>query len=90
MKQFLNGTLVDMTDEEIAEHNNHQPDALTHKWESIRLHRDMLLNKTDWVVTKALETGVAVTDAWKNYRQALRDVPSQSDVDNINWPTQPS
>jgi len=79
-----------MTDEEIAEHNNHQPDALTHKWESIRLHRDMLLNKTDWVVTKALETGVAVTDAWKNYRQALRDVPTQSDVDNINWPTQPS
>ena len=93
MKQLLNGTIVEMTDEEIAQYNARQPsDAkiLSHKWESIRAQRDMLLNKTDWMVTKALETGVPVTDAWKNYRQALRDVPTQSDVDNINWPTEPS
>ena len=93
MKQLLNGTIVEMTDEEIAEYNASQPsDAkiLSHKWESIRAQRDMLLNKTDWMVTKALETGVPVTDAWKNYRQALRDIPTQSDVDNINWPTEPS
>ena len=93
MKQLLNGTIVEMTDEEIAQYNARQPsDAkiLSHKWESIRAQRDMLLNKTDWMVTKALETGVPVTDAWKNYRQALRDIPTQSDVDNINWPTEPS
>jgi len=93
MKQLLNGTIVEMTDEEIAQYNARQPsDAkiLSHKWESIRSQRDVLLNKTDWMVTKALETGVPVTDAWKNYRQALRDVPTQSDVDNINWPTEPS
>jgi len=93
MKQLLNGTIVEMTDEEIAQYNARQPsDAkiLSHKWESIRTQRNVLLNKTDWMVTKALETGVPVTDAWKNYRQALRDVPTQSDVDNINWPTEPS
>ncbi len=93
MKQLLNGTIVEMTDEEIAQYNARQPsDAkiLSHKWESIRSQRNVLLNKTDWMVTKALETGVPVTDAWKNYRQALRDVPTQSDVDNINWPTEPS
>ena len=93
MKQLLNGTIVEMTDEEIAQYNARQPSddkILSHKWESIRAQRDMLLNKTDWMVTKALETGVPVTDAWKNYRQALRDVPTQSDVDNINWPTEPS
>tara|TARA_S200000501_G_scaffold374334_1_gene423621 strand:+ start:6312 stop:6593 length:282 start_codon:yes stop_codon:yes gene_type:complete len=93
MKQLLNGTIVEMTDEEIAQYNARQPsDAkiLSHKWESIRSQRNVLLNKTDWMVTKALETGVPVTDAWKNYRQALRDIPTQSDVDNINWPTEPS
>ena len=93
MKTFLNGTLVEMTDVEIEEHNARQPtDAklLSHKWESIRSQRNNLLAQSDWVVTKALETGVAVTDDWKNYRQALRDVPSQSDVDNISWPTKPS
>jgi len=93
MKQLLNGTLVEMTDAEIAEYNARLPtDAklLSHKWESIRSRRNNLLAQSDWVVTKALETGVAVTDAWKNYRQALRDVPSQSDVDNISWPTEPS
>ncbi|MEC8553197.1 MAG: phage tail assembly chaperone, partial [Pseudomonadota bacterium] len=27
---------------------------------------------------------------WQAYRQALRDVPSQSDPYNITWPTKPS
>ncbi len=93
MKKLLNGTLVEMTDVEIAEHNARQPTddkILSHKWESIRSQRNNLLAQSDWVVTKALETGVAVTDDWKNYRQALRDVPTQSDVDNINWPIEPS
>ena len=56
----------------------------------LRIHRDNLLKETDWVVTKAFETGVAVGDDWKTYRQALRDVPTQSDPDNITWPTKPS
>ena len=93
MKQFLNGTLVEMTDVKISEHNARQPsDAklLSHKWESVRARRDNLLAQSDWIVTKALETGVAVPDDWKIYRQALRDVPLQSDVDNISWPTLPS
>jgi hypothetical protein len=30
--------------------------------------------KKVWVVTKSAETGQAVPDAWKTYRQALRDV----------------
>ena len=68
MKQFLNGTLVEMTDVEIAEHNTKQPsDAklLSHKWESVRARRDNLLAQSDWVVTKSFETGIPVTDDWK-------------------------
>ena len=63
---------------------------LAEKWKRIRQDRDRLLNDSDWVVTKATETGVTVTSAWKTYRQKLRDVPSQSDPDNITWPTKPS
>ena len=56
----------------------------------LREERNKKLAATDWVVTKAFETGGTVSDDWKTYRQALRDVPTQSDPDNITWPTKPS
>ena len=68
----------------------------------LRAERDRLLAESDWVVTKAAETGVAETDAWKTYRQALRDLPStqtpemeeepttQLGIKNVTWPTKPS
>ena len=68
----------------------------------LRAERDRLLAESDWVVTKASETGVAETDAWKTYRQALRDLPStqtpamedtptsQLGIKNVTWPTKPS
>ena len=66
----------------------------------LRRHRDNLLRDTDWVVTKASETGVAETDAWKTYRQALRDLPASAtpkldssfklDLTSVTWPTEPS
>ena len=55
----------------------------------IRIQRNRKLQESDWVAARASETGVAVSDAWKTYRQALRDVPTQSDPDNITWPTEP-
>ena len=63
---------------------------LAEKWKQVRLQRDRYLNETDWIVTKAKETNTNIPAAWKTYRQALRDVPSQSDPDNITWPTKPS
>ena len=63
---------------------------LSQKWKTVRLQRDRYLNETDWIVTKAKETNTNIPAAWKTYRQALRDVPSQSDPDNITWPTKPS
>ena len=63
----------------------------------LRIHRDNLLKDTDWVVTKASETGVAETTAWKTYRQELRDLPSSATpeidgmfIKNVTWPTKPS
>ena len=93
MNKIVNGVLVAMTDSEIAEFNaSKATDAqiIAHKWQNQREIRNNLLSQSDWVVTKASETGVAVSDDWKTYRQALRDVPTQSDPDNITWPTKPS
>ena len=93
MNKMVNGVLVAMTDAEIAEFNANkstEAEVLNEQWRYVRNKRDDLLAKTDWVVTRASETGVAETDAWKTYRQALRDIPTQSDPFNITWPTEPS
>ena len=60
------------------------------QWKRIRSQRDNLLSQSDWVVIKAKETGGTISSAWKTYRQDLRDIPSQSDPDNITWPTKPA
>ena len=87
--KLVNGELVALTAEEIAEVEaalSAAPSETEIKWRLIRSQRDEKLRETDWRASSDL----TLSDAWKNYRQALRDVPSQSDVDNISWPTEPS
>ena len=90
MYKMVNGVTIEMTDEEIAEYNASLPtdaEILAQKWEVIRADRNGRLAATDWRATSDL----TLSDDWKTYRQALRDVPSsQSDPDNIAWPTEPS
>ena len=62
-----------------------QPSA-DEKWVRVRQQRDALLHETDWA---SLADSPAISDAMKTYRQNLRDIPSQSDVDNITWPDKP-
>ena len=66
----------------------------------LREERNQLLSETDWMVTRSIETGVAISDAWKTYRQILRDLPASSspslnqyydlDLTSVTWPTKPS
>ena len=58
---------------------------IANQWSGIRDERDSKLVGTDWRASSDL----TMSDAWKNYRQALRDVPTQSDPYNITWPTEP-
>ena len=52
----------------------------------IREYRNRLLAETDWM---ALE-GHTMSDAWKTYRQLLRDIPASNTVyKDVTWPTQP-
>jgi hypothetical protein len=54
----------------------------------VRENRNLKLAATDW--TQAADVPQAVKDNYAPYRQALRDVPSQSGFPNqVVWPTQP-
>lgn len=63
-----------------------QTSLINEQWQNVRDQRDGLLQETDWRASSDL----TLSDVWKNYRQALRDVPTQSDPFNITWPTKPS
>jgi len=57
----------------------------------LRLRRNEILAKSDWRVIKATETGVAMSNEWKTYRQALRDITQHyQSLDDVVWPTEPS
>ena len=51
----------------------------------VRAKRDELLASSD-----SMALADRITDAWRTYRQALRDVPAQSGFPtNVTWPTEP-
>jgi hypothetical protein len=86
---FVNGqwtqvwVVSDATPEEIAQRTE---DKAT----EVRSERDALLTACDWIVIKATETDVPEIEAWKAYRQALRDVPQQPGFPwNVVWPQPP-
>ena len=51
----------------------------------VREERDVKLAACDWMAS----SDVTMSDAWRTYRQALRDVPSQL-PGAITWPVEPS
>ena len=82
VKKIIDGVEHELSDEEIAtmnaEHNNMKPMMA-------RTERDNLLSESD-----IYALADRITDEWRTYRQALRDVPSQAGFpDNITWPTKP-
>ena len=62
----------------------------------LRVERDARIAKTDWRASSDL----TISDAWKTYRQALRDLPATAspkldsinelDLTSVTWPTEPS
>jgi len=60
------------------------------QWGVIRAERNALLARTDWWVTKAAETGAIISDDQHAYRQALRDITTQTDPFNVVWPSTPA
>ena len=66
----------------------------------LRKERNRLISETDWTQLKDIDLDIIRERNWKNYRQALRDLPSKSnpkldsfgelDMTSVNWPTPPS
>ena len=62
----------------------------------LRLERNARIAETDWRASSDL----TMSDAWKTYRQALRDLPATAspsldsnddlDLTSVTWPTEPS
>ena len=66
----------------------------------LRIERNKLIAETDWTQLKDISLDSIREKNWKDYRQALRDLPSNStpNLDNngnlnmssVNWPDKPS
>jgi len=91
---MVDGQLREMTDAEQADY-----DARTTAWDNdapnrrmaeLRSQRDALLVETDYMGN----SDVTMSAKWKTYRQALRDIttqtPSDDALSNITFPTKPS
>lgn len=58
--------------------------------EEVRAKRDKLLADTDWTQVLDAPIDADTREAYRAYRQALRDVPQQDGFpDTIIWPTRP-
>ena len=53
----------------------------------LRLERDQLLSQSDWRDLPSYPG--SNQEAWRTYRQQLRDLPSTTDPSNPTWPTAP-
>ena len=96
MPRFHNfeGKLVQFTNAEEAELTAKKQawidGAAARAWEALRRERDNKIAKSDW----RANSDVTMSDAWKTYRQELRDLPSKYNdttvQGTITWPTEPS
>lgn len=85
----INGQSVQFTAQEEtdrdAEEATWAAGAATRQAAEVRKERDDKLAACDWRAS----SDVTLSTAWRTYRQALRDVPSQL-PGAITWPTEPS
>ena len=63
----------------------------TKKLNELRIERNKLLTNCDWVTIKAYSTQKVVPKVWRDYMQALRDLPTATeDPTNPVWPSIPT
>ena len=92
--KMVDSQIVEMTDAEQKEFDDNNTAwanaAPARRMVDLREKRDILLAETDYMALG----DVTLSDAWKTYRQALRDItdttPSDDALSNITFPTKPS
>ena len=92
--KYVDGVLVELTDEEQAlrdaEEKAWADGQADRNMAELRRQRNKLLAETDYMAL----SDMTITDAWKTYRQELRDITKQTPTDirlsNIKFPTKPT
>lgn len=72
------------------DHTTHtwiDPRSTEQMWSEVRASRDKLLVQSDW--TQLPDVPTVLKTSWATYRQALRDITSQTDPAAIVWPVSP-
>ena len=98
-RQYINTSTGDLADKPVKPDGRYEFNSLTKTWDvviptvaetelEVRVRRNMLLTGCDW--TQLPDVPLAIKDAWVSYRQALRDITTQSGFPlDIVWPTPP-
>ena len=86
------------TEEEV--NNRIEELKISEPFRLLREIRNKLIASTDWTQLKDIDLDIIRERNWKNYRQALRDLPSKStpkldsngdlDMTSVSWPDKPS
>jgi len=78
--KMVGNNRIELTAEELTELNTRETawsnGALDRALNKLREKRNKLLVETDWMAN----SDVTMSDEWKTYRQALRDLPSGLDT----------
>ena len=93
MKKYVDGNLVDCTEEEITQFNADKTQfnngALDRAFENLRFKRNNLLVETDWMAN----SDVTMSSEMTTYRQELRDITNGlttvAQVEAVEFPTKP-
>ena len=92
MKKYVDGVLVDLTSEEIADFNKRlaeAPSEFDMALENLRVNRNRLLKETDFYAL----SDVTMSPEMETYRQDLRDITegltTVEEVEAVVFPTKP-
>tara|TARA_R100000231_G_C5238308_1_gene138940 strand:- start:44 stop:322 length:279 start_codon:yes stop_codon:yes gene_type:complete len=87
--KMLNGKKVELTKEELNQIEVDLKNLPNEELEDLRINRNILLAETDYLAL----SDVTMSDAWKKYRQDLRDITktfkSMNDK-NFKFPDKPT
>jgi hypothetical protein len=85
-------TVIAIKEDEIVEDPIKVQIKIDNQWDVIRFQQRQKLSDSDWTcsVVDTPPEILAQREQWIIYRQALRDITTQTDPFNIIWPTPPS
>ena len=97
MHKIVNGQRVELTAEEISQREAEEAawnaGAFDRAIADLRSRRNQLLASSDWTQCADVALTVEKDTAWRDYRQALRDLPAglrtADEVSAVGYPTAP-